>query len=428
MQSESQTTVPFQQRHPVGSFTVFRQANFRWFFLGTILANCATWTQDVTLSWLVYDLTASGAMLGTMSLVRTIATLGLSPMAGIAIDRRSRRSLMFLTNSWFLVINAGIGLALLAGITQVWPLLLFSLLTGIAQAIDLPLRQTVLFVLVPRRLTPSALGINQTGWAVMRTLGPAIGAFLLVRMGAGGSFLIQAAIYAIIILTIVQLHFPPQQPSGPGTAVSSNFSEGFRHIVKNANTRAFAFMGCILRFFIIPVFIVMPAIFAKDLFQGGPQILGWLLSAIGLGGVLGGLVATSLIKADHRGKLELGAMLLLGLSLVGFAFSTQLWVALVFFGLAGFFEMIFLITNQTLLQLSIPDELRGRVNGIITLSSGLMPLGALIAGIGADTIGPRLTTALLGGSAASIIVIVFVASPTIRGYRLSQALVSEGTR
>ena len=406
---------------------MFRQPNFRWFFLGTFLANCATWTQGVTLSWLVYDLTASGAMLGTMSLVRNIASLGLSPVAGIAIDRRSRRSLMFLTNSWFLVINAGIALALLASITHVWPLLLFSLLNGTAQAIDFPLRQTVLFVLVPRRLTPSALGIDRTGWAVMRTLGPAIGAFLLVRIGAGGSFLAQAALYAIIILAILQLRFAQRQPAGSGTAVTSNFAEGLKHIVRNANTRAFAFMGCILTMFIIPVFVVMPAIYAKDLFQGGPQVLGWLLSAVGFGGVLGGLVATLLIKIDYRGRVELGAMLLLGLAMVGFAFSTQLRVALVFFGLAGFFEMIFIITNQTLLQLSIPNELRGRVNGIITLTSALIPLGALIGGIGADTIGPRPTTALLGGSAAVITVIVFLASPTIRGYQLSKALVVEGT-
>jgi len=427
MPSEGQDPIPSRPHHPVGTFTVFRQPNFRWLFLGTILANGATWIQDVTMSWLVYDLTASGAMLGTMSLVRSLATLGLAPFTGIAIDKRSRRILMFITNGWYLVINAGIGLALLAGITQVWPLLVFSLLSGIAQAIDYPLRQTVLFVLVPRYLTPSALGLLQTGWAVMRTLGPAIGAFFLVWIGAGGSFLLQAAIYAVVILTVVQLHFPPQQSAAPERAASSNFVEGFKHIVKNANTRAFTFMGCVLRLFIIPVFVVMPAIFAKDLFHGGPHILASLLSAIGLGGILGGLATTSLKRADHRGRLELGAMLLLGLSLVGFAVSTHLWMALAFLGLAGFFEMIFLITNQTLLQLSIPDELRGRVNGIITLASGLVPLGALIAGIGADTIGPRPTTALMGGSAAVITVIVFLASPTIRGYRLSQVLVSEGT-
>ena len=99
MQSERQTPVPSQRRHPVTTFRVLHEANFRWFFLGTILAHCAFWTQGVTLSWLVYDVTASGAMLGTMSLMRNIASLGLSPVAGIAIDRRSRRSLLFLTNS-----------------------------------------------------------------------------------------------------------------------------------------------------------------------------------------------------------------------------------------------------------------------------------------------------------------------------------------
>lgn len=427
MQSESQTALPSQQHQPVGSFAVFHQANFRWYLLGTILANGAMWVQDITLSWLVYDLTESGAMLGTMSLLRNIATLGLSPAAGIAIDRRDRRSLMFLSSSWFLLINATMGVALLAGFTQVWPLLLFSLLAGLAQAIDYPLRQTVLFVLVPRRLTPSALGINQTGWAVMRTLGPTIGAFLLVQLGPGGSFILQACIYVLIILTIMQLQFPAQKRTEEGKAVSGNFAQGLKHITRHPPTRAFVFMGCILRFLVIPVFIVMPAIYAKDLFQGGPQVLGWLLSAIGFGGILGGVAATSVIKADHRGKVELGAMFLLGFSLIGFSFSDQLWMALLFFGLAGFFEMVFLINNQTLQQLSIPDDLRGRVNGIITLGSGLMPLGAMVAGIGADTIGPRHTTALMGGSAALITAIVFLVSPTIRGYRLSEALVSEGT-
>jgi MFS family permease len=287
MQSESQTTDPSQRRHPAGFFTIFREANFRWFFLGTILGNCASWTQDVTLSWLVYDLTASGAMLGTMSLVRTIATLSLSPMAGIAIDRRPRRSLMFLTNGWFLAINASIGLSLLAGLAQVWPLLLFSLLAGIAQAIDFPLRQTVLFILVTRRMTPNAVGINQTGWAVMRTLGPVIGAFLLVRMGAGGSFLIQAAIHAIIIMIIAQLHFPRPHATEPGTADSRNFAEGFKHIIKNSHTRAFALMGCILRFFIIPVFVVMPAIFCQGSLPRWPASPGLVALGNRSGGYFG---------------------------------------------------------------------------------------------------------------------------------------------
>jgi MFS family permease len=424
MQSEIREPVSLQ---PVSTFDVLRQPNFRWLFTSAILANSATWIQSVTMGWIVYDLTGSGTMLGTINLMNMLASLVLSPFAGIAIDRRSRRTLMLTTNSWFLIINAGIGLALLAGITQVWPLLVFSLLSGLGLAIDYPLRQTVLFDLVHRRLTPSALGFLQTGWAVMRTLGPIIGGMLLAWVGAGGSFLLQAGIFALVILSILQLSFPPQQKAVSEKTTSGNFVEGGKHIVKNPYTRVFTFMGFILQLFIIPVFIVMPPIFAKDLFQGGPQILGYLLSAVGFGGVIGGLVATSMKKVDHRGRLELIAMILLGFSFIGFGVSPGLWLALLFLWLSGFFEMIFLINNQTLLQLSIPDELRGRVNGILALGSGLIPLGSLAVGFGADTIGPRFSTVLMGGTAALITLMAFWVSPTIRDYRLSEFLPSEET-
>ena len=195
-------------------------------------------------------------------------------------------------------------------------------------------------------------------------------------------------------------------------------------IVKDPHTRVFTITGCILRLLVIPVFGVMRPIFAKDIFLGGPQVLGYLSSAVGLGGILGGLVATSMKRVAYRGRLELAAMILLGLSLVGFGTSPELWIALVFLGLSGFFEMIFIINNQTHLQLSIPDELRGRVNGIIGLGTGLIPLGSLLAGYGADTIGPVQTTVLMGGAAALITLIVSWASPTIRGFRLSAFLPS----
>jgi MFS family permease len=120
--------------------------------------------------------------------------------------------------------------------------------------------------------------------------------------------------------------------------------------------------------------------------------------------------------------LQLFSLLLLSLSLIGFAFSAVLWMGLVYMVLAGFFEMIFLTTNMTLLQLSIPDSLRGRVMGIVSLRSGLMPVGAFIAGIGADLVGPRMMTILFSGVIGAITVAVFFASPTIRECRLSQAL------
>jgi MFS family permease len=425
MESQDKTTVVGDNTEQVGTFTVFGQTDFRWLFLGAILANAAQWIQQVTMGWLIYDITASGTMLGTLNLVRSFATLGLAPVAGVAIDRASRRTLMFITNSWFLLNNAVLGIVLLAGYTQIWPLFVFTLLGGMAMAIDQPLRQTVLFTLVPRSLVPSAVALLQTGWALMRTLGPAIGGFLIVWIGPGGNFLVQGAAFALITLTIPRLNFSPTTSTATKTAAFSNIKDGLRFVLSDTNTRTFFLMGWILSICIIPIFVVMPPIYAKDIFGGGPQVLGSLLSAVGVGGIVGGLVVANLKKVDRRGLVELAGLFLLSLSLIGFAISTNLWVALVLFGMAGFFEMIFIITNQTSLQLSIPDGLRGRVNGIIMLSSGLVPIGSLIAGIGADTIGPRPTAALFSGAAGVIAIIVFLTSPTVRNYRLSRVLVVE---
>lgn len=418
---ESSPTSP-QDPPPSGTFAILGQADFRWLFLGNILANAAQWIQGVTMSWLVYEWTSSGTILGSLNLVSTFATLGLAPLAGVAIDRLSRRRLMLFTNSWFLVINLALGLTLLSGLQKVWPLFLFTLLGGMALAIDQPLRQTVLFTLVPRHLAPNAVALLQTGWATMRTLGPAIGGTLLLWIGPGGNFLVQAGAFALITWTILHLVFPPVPVTGAKTATFSNLKRGLQYVLGDARTRTFFLMGWILSIFIIPIFVVMPAIYASDIFQGGPEVLGYLLSAIGVGGVAAGLVIVSLKRVDRRGLVEVAGLLGLSLCLVGFSLSNHLWLSLLLLVLAGFCEMVFIITNQTLLQLSIPDELRGRVNGIITLSSGLVPIGSLIAGVGADWLGPRPTTLLLSAAAGLVSLTALLTSRTLRDYRLSHEL------
>jgi MFS family permease len=155
--------------------------------------------------------------------------------------------------------------------------------------------------------------------------------------------------------------------------------------------------------------------------------LGTLLSAIGLGGIAGGFVTASLGKLERRGVVQLASLLLLGLSFVAFAFAAELWMGLVLMALAGFFEMIYLTTNNTLLQLSIPDELRGRVTSVMSLRSGLMPVGAFVAGMGSDLVGPRTMTLIFSGMIGAIAVLVYLFVPVVREYRLSAAM-EEGTR
>jgi sugar phosphate permease len=148
-----------------------------------------------------------------------------------------------------------------------------------------------------------------------------------------------------------------------------------------------------------------------------------LLSSVGVGGIVGGVVTASLSRVERRGILQIVSLFLLAVTLVGFAFSTTLWMALPLLALAGFFEIMFLTTNQTLLQLSIPDNLRGRVTSVVNLNAILMPLGGLLAGGGSDLLGgPKTVTMVLAGIAAAIALGVFLGSPTVRNYRLSHAM------
>jgi len=405
-----------------GPFAVLGVPSFAWFLTGTTLTNAAQWVQHVTLSWLVYDLTSSGTMLGTLNLVHSIATVGLAPIAGVAIDRLPRRGLLYATSIWLFSISFGFGLVLLGNPTVVWPLFLFSLLGGVGRAVSMPLHQTVVFSIVPRSLAPSAVALVHTGWAVMRSIGPAIGGFLLLWFGPAGNFFVQAGAYALVTLTIVKLNLLYEKPDVKQARTRSSFREGWTYVLSEPTTMAFLLMSWVLPLFIIPNFNALPPIYAKDIFSGGPDTLGTLLSAVGVGGIVGGFVTASLGKLERRGLLQLASLLLLSLSFIAFATSSALWMALVFMALAGFFEMIYLTTNMTLLQLSIPDSLRGRVTGIVSLRSGLMPVGAFIAGIGADLVGPRTMTLVFGGITGAIAVIVYLASPIIREYRLSQAM------
>jgi MFS family permease len=415
-------------KEKIGTFSSLRIRNFRLLLTGTTMTNAAQWIQQVTLSWLIYDLTGSGTMLGSINVVRSVASLGMILIAGLLIDRFNRRGLMVLTNLWLFIITLGIGLILIFGRAHISYLFIFAFLGGLAQTINMSLRQVVVFDLVPRSHAPNALALIQTGWSLMRSFGPGIGGFLIIWFGPGGNFLIQAGAYVLIALNIMRIKFPPQKLDSARRSALQNIKEGIRYIAGSHTTLTFMLMGFILPLFIIPIFSILPPIYAKDVFKGGADVLGLLYSSVGVGGIVGGVVTASLGRIERRGLVQLAALFLLSMTLICFAFSTTLWTALPFLALAGFFEIIFLATNQTLLQLSIPDNLRGRVTSVVNLNAALSPLGGLVAGGGSDLFeGPKIITIVLCSITAVLSVSVFLFSSTVRNYRLSQAIEEKGS-
>jgi MFS family permease len=401
-----------------------RISNFRFLLTGTVTTNAAQFIQQVTLNWLVYNLTGSGAMLGYLNLTRAAASLGIVPVAGVLIDRVDRRKLMLINNCWLFMITLTLGFLLIFGSPHLYYLFIFSFMGGLAQTIDNTLRQVVVFNLVPRAYTPNAMALIQTGWGLMRTLGPAIGGFLILWLGPGGNFMVQASAYLLVMFSIYKIQFGKSNTGTNHSSPLQNIKEGVRYLAKSRATRTFMGMGFVLPLFIVPVFNVLTPIYAKDVFHGGPDTLGLIMAFTGIGGILGGLFTASILnRVERRGVIQLTALCILGSLLVGLAFITTLWHALILFVVVGFFEMIFLTTNQTLLQLSIPDTLRGRVTAVVNLNAALMPVGGLLAGFGSDLSGgPQTITMILGGCAAVAAVGFFSFSSLVRNYRLSQAI------
>lgn len=407
----------------VGTFASLQISDFRLLLTGTLFSNAAQWIQQITLNWLIYDMTGSGTMLGAINLVRSFASLGMIPVAGFLIDRVNHRVLMVMTNCCLFVMTLVMGLLLLFGYPRIWYLFVFAFLGGLTQAIDQNLRQVVVFDLVPRLLIPNAVAIIQTGWSLMRSFGPGIGGFLILWLGPGGNFLVQAGAYVLIASTIIRIQFPERKWEVRSSPLE-NILEGIRYVAGGRVTRVFMFTGLVLPIFIIPIFIILPPVYAVDVFgDESGKILGFLMASVGVGGIFGGVVTASLGQLERRGLVQLASLLLLSLTLIWFALSRALWVALLFLALSGFFEMIFLTTNQTLLQLSIPDKLRGRVTSVVNLNAALSPLGGLIAGIGSDLLaGPRIITIVLACISAGAAVSIFFGSKTIRNYQLSKAI------
>jgi MFS family permease len=410
-------------QNKTGPFTALRIGNFRLLLTVHMLSVAAQWIQQLTINWFVYNLTGSGTVLGLLNLVGTTTSVSMIPLGGLLIDRVSHRKLMLAAAIWMFVISLGLGFILLSGHSHISYLFIYVALSGLMLTVFINLRQVAVFDLVPRAATPGAVPLLLTGGGIMRSFGPALGGFLILWFGSSGNFFLQAGAYVLIGITIMQMRFPQREFTAIRTSPIQNIREGIRYVAKEPVTRSFMLMGFITPIFTVPIITILPPIYVVKIYHGGPEILGLLLAPIGIGGVFGGIFTAFISRFERRGLVQIAALFLLALSLVCFGLSPKYWIALPFLGLAGFFEAIFLTTNQTLLMLSIPSELRGRVISIVNLSGALSFLGGLAAGIASDRLGgPRIITVILAGSAAIIAILVLIFSSSIRNYRLSQGI------
>jgi MFS transporter, DHA1 family, staphyloferrin A biosynthesis exporter len=409
--AKSETTARRVRFH---TFASLRHADYRYLWTGTLLMSAGQWVQQVTLGWLLYDLTGNSMLLGALNGLRALPFLITGPMAGVAADRMNRRRLL-LNTQWVLTLTALLMGALVASpYLHVWHIFLFTLITGVAWTITEPVRMSMIPSVVPKQELANAIALNSGGFNLMKVIGPALGGALMAIFGAAENFFIQAAAYSGVLFMVYLMTIPPGSADAKRSSAMANLKEGFRYVWSTPAVLALMALAYVPRVFAVPYQTLMP-VFQKDVLQVGPEGLGMLMAAPGLGAVIAVLVMASLGNRLKRQGLSLVAsIVILGFFLILFSQLTSLPLALVTLVIAGFFQMFFLASTATMLQLLVPDELRGRVMSLYMLDRGFMPAGALFAGIAAHFIGAPMTVATMGAIVVLLTLLVAWRIPAIR--------------
>jgi MFS family permease len=375
------------------------------------------WIQHAALGWVVYEITGSGALLGAVMGARAIPMVLLTPLSGVAADRYDRRRLMQASQGLAAAVSLAFGAALAMDAVSTWMLFAFTMLMGSSNVMDRPARFSTAFELVPRELAVKAVSLNIIGFSLARVLGPMVAGYLIAAFGGAGSFFLQGVLYAASGLMVLAVAFPARVPDKMGRSAFGDMIEGLRFALSDPRTRVLLAVGALPFFLMIPVFGTLYPIYAKDEFAAGPAGLGLLLTAVGVGGTLGGFIANALGRVERQGFIQSAWIVVMAAAIMGVAMSPTLPWAIAFSVIGGAAEMAHASSNMAMLQISAPEAMRGRISSLLMLNPAFISMGAFIAGPLSDALGPRGASLTLASAAILAVTVLYVSSPVLRTLR-----------
>ena len=285
---------------------------------------------------------------------------------------------------------------------------------------DRTLRSTLVLDVVPRAEVANAFALNTIAFSVMRTIGPAVAGFMIAWIGPAWNFALQGLLFLGVAMSAFMIAAPHPIPHARArNSAWADIKEGLHFAATHPVARMMVMMGLIPPLLLIPSFSALMPVFAVDVFLTGPEGLGVLLSAVGVGGVIGGVLAAWVSRFDRVGLVQTLALLAFALSLIGFSLCTTIAVAVVFLAAAGAAEMIYSNSQVTTLQMSAPEAMRGRVSSLMPVFPAFISVGALTSGIGADWLGAPATVAVMALTCIGITGFAWTRHAELRELRMS---------
>jgi MFS family permease len=379
------------------AWRALRHRNFRLFFGGQSISLIGTWMTRVATSWLVYRLTRSAVLLGTVGFAGQIPTFLLAPLAGVVVDRIDRRKVLVLTQALAMVQSLALAWLTLSNRVTITEILILSAFQGVVNAFDMPGRQSFMIRMVEDRADLSnAIAINSSMVNAARLIGPSLAGIVIAATNEGWCFFIDGVSYIAVIASLLMMRVAAETPHHHGATMVQQLRQGWTYVASSRPIRGILLLFALLSLMGWPFMVLMP-IFAAQVLHGGPHTLGFLMGAVGVGSLVSAL--SLVVRRSVRGlaKMIPIAASIFGVGLVAFGLSSNQWLSLVTMLVTGFGMMQGLTASNTILQTLVDEKMRGRVMSYYTMAFvGMAPFGSLLAGALAHRIGAPHTVIVSG--------------------------------
>ncbi|MEK9889807.1 MAG: MFS transporter [Gammaproteobacteria bacterium] len=398
-----------------GTFAAFEIINYRWFFAALCGNFAAMNIQMFIRGWLVFEITGSYEKLGWMTAAGGLVGLVAAPLGGVVADRvKQKKTILQLAGIANALITLGIAALIFQGILVFEHLLISSILQGLVMNAMMPARQAFTKDVVGLDRLTNAIALSTSGMNTARLLLPGLAGGLVAALGGGGGnidpakwvYLTMAALYvwSASVITLIQVEDRAPDDESQGS-ILSDLSSGFKYVLRTPIIAMLLGCNFLMVFFSLTYFMLLPG-FAKDVLNAGPDDLGLLISLSGIGSLLGSLYVAS-FGNRKRARLLLIGGLLMGVSLLGFAWSTHFWLSTVLLTVVGFGQASRMSLSNVLIQSYVDDDFRGRVMSIYMLEMAFLSIAIYPISLFADYFGPQWAVGLSAMGLVLLILILF---------------------
>jgi MFS family permease len=369
------------------TFAALKHRNFRLFFTGQLVSLIGLWMQNTAQGWLVYQLTGSKVLLGTVAAVGSLPMLLFSVWGGSLADRHPKRTVILFTQTGMMMLAFAFAALVGSGHIQPWHILVLAALGGVAMAFDMPARQAFTVEMTSREDLMNAISLNSSIFNGARIVGPAVAGFLMARVGMTWCFLLNGLSFIAVIAGLLMMRLPRFVPPAEPPSTGRHVLEGFAYVAGHRRVRRLLLFLGVVGIFGWSYSVLLPA-YAADILHVGEGGYGALLSANGVGALLGALTVATYGSRMRPRWMILGGVWLFSAMLVLLAVVRWFPLVLACLAVGGWGMLLFFSTANTLIQTSVSDAIRGRVMGIWALVfGGLMLLGGLESGVLAQAVG-----------------------------------------